>query len=148
MYCNLYPFFMHKAVFSMGWNVWCWSSLTNAVSTKHVWQCCARILQALQGIKSVAVLIKWKGFQNVLVIFPLKKKINQQQRLETARCHGEPQQDRAAGVCVHTKRLRLCQFQPESPPWCPLPSATARVCVCAQQTVVLWIPVCQVIKTM
>lgn len=104
------------------------------VSTKHVGQCCAQILQALQGIKSVAVLIKWKAFQNVPVIFPLRKMINQQQRRETARCHGEPQQDWAAGVCVsvcvHTKRLRLCQFQPESPPWCPLLSVTPCVCVC------------------
>lgn len=108
----------------------------NTVSTKHVWQCCSRILQALQGIKSVAVLIKWKGFQNVPVIFPLRKMINQQQRLETARCHGEPQQDRALGVCVRAqKAIKIMPISARIP---SMMYATlcdcVRVCVCATES--------------
>lgn len=92
-------------------SIWCgqkrhsWSSLTNAASTKRAWRCSAQIPQASQNWGGAKLRPCWsneKGSPKRCGNLSTEKydPPKQQGLGSSARCHGEPQQDRAAGVCV------------------------------------------------
>lgn len=66
-------------------------------------------------IKYVDMLIKWKRFPKQFSNLSTEK-YDQPNSKDSARCHGESQQDQIAGVFVYMfaqEGLKLCQFQTE-----------------------------------